>query len=391
MSAPSPRELIVIARANFVDDNAGRRFQNLDGAYLDSLAPLFHKLWLVAVVFRKGRNPEYDRLQNYTYRFQSPNIVVVEISEGQTRKQLMTILRLLRDHPRALVYVFFPTFRAAFTALACRLIRRPYLVYSGGMWGEVSRLHGASRPKAWLCEQLERWAFRGAAARLFTPRTLIERYRRCGPTERARPVTTVQVLPAFQPRPLGQPPRVLCVAAVLPLKGHDTLLRAVSQLQNRGLTVQLDLIGAIHEDWKTQLDALASQLGVVAQVHYHGWIADRQQLAEHYRRADLFVLASRSEGFPRVLLEAMGFGLPVISTNIPNIAGVVDDRQTAWLVPPDHPEALADAIATLIADHDARQQLAERGWRWVCDQLRETPAEQFARLLNTLNLSTPPS
>lgn len=384
MSKCAPRELIVVTRANFVEDEAGRRFQNLDGAYLDSIASLFERVRLLAVVFRKGRDVEYDRLQNYSYRFHAPNIEVIEIPEADAISQISIITRELRAHPHALVYVFFPTFRAAFTALACRLTRRPYLVYSGGMWSELSKIHGASRLKIWLCDVLERWSFRGARVRLFTPAILIERYGQCGPTERARPVTSVRVLPTFQPRPTGHPIRLLCVAAILPVKGHDTLLRALAQLRHRGHDVTLHLVGAVQEQWKAQLDRLADELGIAPHVHYHGWIADREQLAAHYQNADLFVLASRSEGFPRVLLEAMGFGLPVISTNIPNIAHVVDDRQTAWLIPPNDPDRLADAISTLIANPQIRHQLAEHGWRWVREQLRETPAQQFARLLTTL-------
>lgn len=390
MNGSWPPELIVVARANFVEDETGRRFQNLDGAYLDSLAPWFQRVYLVAVVFRKGCDPQYDRLQNYSYRFRSPNIEVVEIPESDHLRQLRVITRLLRGHPTALSYVFFPTMRAVFAALTCRLRSRPYFVYSGGLWDELIRLAGGSSLKARFCGRLESWSYRGATVRLFTPAILLQRYRSCGITERARPITTIDVLPQFESRPLSRPVRILCVAAILPLKGHDTLVEAAALLHRRHIPVTLDLVGGIHEDWKRQLDRLVAQRNLDGHVRFHGWIADRQQLAQHYRQADLFVLPSRSEGFPRVLLEAMGFGLPVISTNIPNIAGVVDDRVTAWLVPPDNPEALADAIATVIADPAVRHRLAEQGWRWVRDQLHETPADQFRRLMTAAGFGDPP-
>jgi glycosyltransferase involved in cell wall biosynthesis len=66
--------------------------------------------------------------------------------------------------------------------------------------------------------------------------------------------------------------------------------------------------------------------------------------------ADVVVLASRAEGLGVAALEAMAAGRPVIGTRVGGLAEVIDDGRTGVLVPPEDPQALADALATLCAD-----------------------------------------
>jgi glycosyltransferase involved in cell wall biosynthesis len=113
---------------------------------------------------------------------------------------------------------------------------------------------------------------------------------------------------------------------------------------------------------------------------------DDAALHEHYAQADLFVLASRFEGFGMVLTEALARGLPIVTTTGGAAAETVSD-QAAVKVPPEDAAALGKALKRLIEDPDARQRLADAAWieaqtltRWddttriIADVLRENGA-----------------
>ncbi|HUI06864.1 MAG TPA: glycosyltransferase family 4 protein [Verrucomicrobiae bacterium] len=393
--------LIIVSRAHYADDGQARYFYNLDGEYIDGFAPAFQRVVLLAPVFRKGIDAQYETKKSFTYQFHAPNIEPVEIPDSQGSRRLSVLLstfwkqvrilwRVLRKNPDALVLLYFPTYRAAAMGLFCICLDRPYLVYSGTMWAETIRLSPRwAKKRSWYlplylatCNRLERVVYHRAKARLFFEATRLREYESIGATYRVRPGDRVKPAPSPAEHPLHKPARLLCAADLLPVKGHDVLYQALALLKKRGVTVIAILAGAVDNDWGPHLSELSKRLGITDMVHLSGWVADEEELRRLYDEADLFVLPSRSEGFPRVLHEAMARALPVITTNIPNIAAVLRHEQDVLLVPPDDPEALAAAIERLLADDALRRRLGEAGWRWLKDECSESDAEQFLRVVN---------
>ncbi|ESQ81354.1 glycosyltransferase [Asticcacaulis sp. YBE204] len=128
-------------------------------------------------------------------------------------------------------------------------------------------------------------------------------------------------------------------------KGFDVLIRAVGLLRDRDVDVHLSIAGDGPE--KDNLHKLVDQLGLQALVGFPGWIEPADGFMA---TCDLFVLSSRVEPFGLVLAEAMAAGVPVISTGIDGPRHILKDGELAQLVPPESPEALADAIETVLAD-----------------------------------------
>jgi glycosyltransferase involved in cell wall biosynthesis len=87
------------------------------------------------------------------------------------------------------------------------------------------------------------------------------------------------------------------------------------------------------------------------------------QLADHYRRATLLVLPSLSEAFGRTVIEAMACGVPVVGARTGGIAETVSHMENGLLVPPNDPEALAEAMIRLIADPELCVVMGVNGWR----------------------------
>ncbi|HEY9228589.1 MAG TPA: glycosyltransferase, partial [Gemmatimonadaceae bacterium] len=143
---------------------------------------------------------------------------------------------------------------------------------------------------------------------------------------------------------LGLPENAFCIGWVGRLtreKGADVLLDAVPKLPPDML---VSFVGDGRE--KPALEAQAAQLGIAERVRWHGIVADAATLLPAF---DAFVLSSRTEGTPMVLLEAMGAGVPIVATRVGGVPDVVSDAQ-ALLVPSEDPAALATAIRAIRDD-----------------------------------------
>ncbi|AKH42842.1 glycosyltransferase involved in cell wall biosynthesis [Altererythrobacter atlanticus] len=137
-------------------------------------------------------------------------------------------------------------------------------------------------------------------------------------------------------------------------KGFDLLIRAFAEMAGKAPGWDLDIWGEGPE--RENLAALAASLGVADRVNLRG-LSDRP--GGWIEQADLFVLASRYEGFPNVLGEAMAAGLPVISANCDfGPAELVRDGETGLLVPPEDVDALAAALLKMTGDDAFRDRLA---------------------------------
>ena len=142
-------------------------------------------------------------------------------------------------------------------------------------------------------------------------------------------------------------------------KAHHLQLRALDQLRREhGLSVRLLLVGEGEQD--SVLRELCGQLGLDDLVTFTGYLPDvRPALAA----ADIFLLSSIKEGLPMVLLEAMGAGLPVVSTSVGGIPEALQQGRAGLLVPPNQPSALADAVARLVRAPREASSLARAGRR----------------------------
>jgi glycosyltransferase involved in cell wall biosynthesis len=152
--------------------------------------------------------------------------------------------------------------------------------------------------------------------------------------------------------------RILFVGRHVYQKGIDVLLEAAALVRSRiAEPFVLELAGDGPE--RSRMERRAMDLGLGDVARFLGSLS-RPDLLRAYHRATAFVLPSRFEGFPLVILEAWAASLPVIATAV---GGVPDlcDKGNAWLVPPESPTALADAIVSLALDPARRRELGTRG------------------------------
>ena len=133
-------------------------------------------------------------------------------------------------------------------------------------------------------------------------------------------------------------------------KGADLFVGAIRRLRGEGHDVRAVLAG----------DPSYGDLEGEPGFEVYPWV-DRSQLERDlYPRADVFVIASRAEGFGLVLIEAMSFGLPVIATDQGAFGEILGDPPAGVLVPVDDEPALASAMRTLVEDPDLTLELSHR-------------------------------
>lgn len=296
---------------------------------------------------------------------------------------LWRLARLVRRHRVGVVNVHYPV--ESFLPLA--LLRRIAGVRL------VTSVHGSDllpggRPRVAYPLSL-RWLL-AASDRVVAPSTgylaaVLERFPGLAPrAEVIHNGVNAEALDrdADSPAPVGRAPYLLCIADLVPWKGHDTLLRAFAEVAAARPALRLALLG--DTQLRAEVEALAERLGIRSRVDLLGE-RGRAEVAALLRGCELFVLASRAESFGLAVAEAQACGRAVVATRVGGLPEVVEDGITGLLVPPDAAEALARAVGALLDDPALRGRMGEAGRTRVRSLFRpEGTGAAYARLFGAL-------
>jgi len=147
-------------------------------------------------------------------------------------------------------------------------------------------------------------------------------------------------------------PLVLSVGRLAAVKNHALAIRALANVPSATLAVVGD--GPLEDELRAQ----ATVSGVADRVVFAGARSDAWQLVG---AADAVVLPSLGEGLPLTVLEALAIGTPLVATSVRGVAGLLEDEQTALLVPSNDAEAFADAITRVLNDAELARRIASNG------------------------------
>ena len=182
---------------------------------------------------------------------------------------------------------------------------------------------------------------------------------------------------------------IVAVGAVMPRKSPDTLIKAWRHILDRHPDTHLLFVGPRTDeqddklrDFGTEISGLVQTSAAPAQVHFAGIVED----VENYLRAsDLFVLASKREGTPNSLLEAMAVGLPSISTSFIGLSPGIGEPGKHFRLVERTPQAMGEALSMLISDRQERERLAKNGQDYVHSTLdQQTSLDRYAALYEEL-------
>jgi glycosyltransferase involved in cell wall biosynthesis len=165
------------------------------------------------------------------------------------------------------------------------------------------------------------------------------------------------------PHPPGTPPRIIAVGRLVETKGFHVLVEACARLRQEGVACSCMIVGEGPEG--DRLQKMVADLRLEDRVELLGQLQP-EELLPYFQRADILAMPAcvrnnDQDGIPTVLIEALAMEIPVVATRVSGIPELVRDGETGLLVNPDDPEALAAALARLLADDGLARRLAAAG------------------------------
>jgi glycosyltransferase involved in cell wall biosynthesis len=148
---------------------------------------------------------------------------------------------------------------------------------------------------------------------------------------------------------------ILAVGRLSKEKAQIDLLHAFRKLSDTHAEINARLVIVGDGPERENLEMTAASLGISDRVIFTG---QARNVEAYYAAADVLANPSHSEGSPYVLLEAMAANLPIVATAVGGVPEMVENNQTALLVPASDPQAMADAIARILSDEQLGQRLA---------------------------------
>jgi glycosyltransferase involved in cell wall biosynthesis len=185
-------------------------------------------------------------------------------------------------------------------------------------------------------------------------------------------IDTAHFTPRRRPRDRTRPYHILSSGRLVEKKGFADLIRACAILRERGLDFRCTIAGSGPDEAALRAQIAAS--GLDDRVTLTGEALKQEDIPDFMGTGDVYTLpciwASDNDvdGLPQMLMEAMGCGLPPVSTRLVGIPDLVIDGQTGLLVEPGDAQALADALMRLEADDDLAERLSGAGYRHLVDK-----------------------
>ena len=354
-------------------DGALREVEGSFARYVDSLAPYFDEITLCVPVLDGARG------DGTAIRAANVRLAPLPAFDGPVHfyPRLPAMLPRLVSFVRGIdvLHCRVPTPAAVFAFVAARLLGRPAFVLIVGDLRALLPAMPYRGVKRWLWRAYT--AFEERNVQWMANRSLAFANGAALAAKHSRPdhavletrTTTIDAgnIATRDDTAAASPIRLLTVSRVDPRKGLRLLPDVLRRLADRGTAATIDVIGpsvgAPGGAERAAIEMRAGELGVGASVRFLGAVP-LEQLVKRYADYDLFVLPTLpGEGVPRVLLEAMSAGLPVVTTRVAGIPSLITHEVNGLLV--DRPDAaeIADAIARLVDDGALRRNLIAHGYR----------------------------
>ena len=340
--------------------------------YVDSLSPYFDEIVLSVPVF--------DRPQAAGSRVRAANVTLAPLPYFPGPKQFYPMLPRVYGRLQAwvdrcdVIHLRVPTPAAIFAFRAAMAKRKPvFLLVVGDYEALLPHLpyRGVKKTLFGMYVAFEEWALRQMTSRVLTftnGAALYRKHEHDGGRIIETKTTTLSSDDIATREDVAAWGRIkaLTVSRIDPRKGLRALPAAIADLVSLGVDISLDIvgptIGLIGDDEKAAIESDAAQRGVAERIRLVGAVP-LDQLMSKYRDYDYFILPTQpGEGIPRVLLEAMANGLPIVTTDVSGITSLITNGENGVLIPDASSTAVANGVKMLVTDGTLRRRIIQGGY-----------------------------
>lgn len=303
--------------------------------------------------------------------------------------KLIPILRKEIEKADAVI-VMHDDFLGLVALLQARKQKKPHLLFLGGNQVEVVRNKYTGLKKwgaislACLFEKIDQYWMDHGLTVLVTGREMIDRL--SAPGRRIYPYFTSLIsgedIIYRKPQDIFlNSANILYAGFLTENKGVDILLQAFANFRKKYCATEAKLHIAGDGYFRPNLEKICQRLGITESVIFYGFIGDKERLKQLFLNSDLFVLPSKSEGIPKVLLEAMAYGVPILTTNVGGIPDIIQNEVNGLMVSPNSIEELEKGIARILVNRQFRQKLIEGGYLFIREHTKEKQAKRIVKYL----------
>lgn len=344
------------------------------GSYLNEIRKYFPKTILVAHVADEAPRKGFYEIDL------GDDLEIVHLlpAEGPIRVTL-TIPRMIRTCYRAakrmdIVHARMPDYTGVIGALICKRLKIPvfcqivddWFVFAGSIpWYRKCGLGIPMKGYLYVYDWFERIAARKTLV-FAQGRTAFEKHK--GHADAVFTISTahqqeqvIQPTEKFQ----GKPYTILNVARLNGVKNQELILRVLKRLIDAGESWKFVHVGEGNQ--RKYLESLTEKLGLSEHVEFHGKVPYGDPLWKYFDRADVFVLSSRSEGTPKVILEALARGLPVVASAVSGVPDTIADGERGLLFEDNDLEQLLEQAKRMQSDVELRGKCQKQGCQFAID------------------------
>lgn len=293
----------------------------------------------------------------------------------KTLPRLFQSLRMRRKIPRKVIYRV-PGILAALYHLAAMSKEQSYAAEVVGdpqdVFAEGASQSGLRVFFKWLFVKLLKAQCQGARAISYVTEYSLQKRYPAAPAAFSTYYSSIQLMPDdFMQRSevaLQEPLQIVCIGNLSqPYKGCDFMLQGIAELTAKGLDVNLHWVGG--GSLLDEMQRLVIKLNIQHKVTFVGNLSSREQIRQELDQADLFILSSRQEGLPRVLIEAMARSLLCIATDVGGVRELLADE---FVIQRDNMQQLLDTVMS-ISQLSPQEQLviSQQNYTKACEYKNE--------------------
>ena len=352
------------------------KYSKGERVYIDNLAKNYKQVGIATFVLESG-DEFYETILHS--KFNEKNITILPLPKSKLKKPsilqkliqfVFVFFKLIREIRKYdVLYLFLPSYPSACSFLICLLYNKKYFIYGADDWVTASKCMFLWDKKKYFIfykifflfnSVFEKLIIKNAIFGVAAGGQLVSKYRSFGCNSFFTvPRMNLKFTDKYVRKDTCNEENITIVSVgnLINDKAQHILIDSFSLLYEKMNNINLIIIGT--GPLKRKLELHIQRLDLSHQIQLYGYVEKQNELFDVLKKSDIFALSSVSEGFPRVLYEAMCMSLPIVSTDVGGIGYLLKNKENALLIPSENVQMLTDALYEVINNKTLRKKIID--------------------------------